>query len=178
MEKHLRSPAVGRTVKGTSRCHLSGASPMSTVRSHFPRMFSTNDWAWQQYECWPIQMRYWTPLLGKSGLGTPHLSRWGFLRAVPQSELYLPNPLSWPTPFMDVRLHCSEKVSLLLLLPPLYSLKVFLQQVSWKANSTLVSASSMTQTITMTLKITIRNCFEDGEHGISISTENKSRRID
>ena len=174
MERHLRTPAVGSIVKDTSNCHRSGSTTISRIKSYFSRIFSASDWVWQGCQCWPILMGYCTPLLGRSGLGTPYLSGRDFLRAVLQAETLPPQPSFLPLSFQTALQ--SEGFFCLLLLLPFYSLAFFLQQVSWKTDLILVRASQMTWTNTMTLKITLRNCFEDGEHGISISTEKRSGR--
>lgn len=157
-----------------SNCHLSGSTTISRIKSYFSWIFSASDWVWQGCQCWPILMGYWTPLLGISGLGTPYLSGWDFLRAVLQAETLPPQPSFLPLSFQTALQ--SEGFFCLFLLLPFYSLAVFLQQVSWKTHLILVCASQMTWTNTMTLKITIRNCFEGGEHEISISTEKRSGR--
>lgn len=145
------------------------------MRSCFPRIFS-----WLSMTGILLLAHSYGSLdsiIGQVWLGNSLFSGWDFLRVVSTAV--------WDSACLILllislyRYQYSVAVWRLSLLTPassLHSLLVFFQQLSWKADPILVSASQMTWPNRMTLNVTIRNCFEDGEHGISISTDNRSGR--
>ena len=149
LERHFRS-SMGSRVKVTSNCHISGSTTISRIKSYFSQIFSANSCVWQECQCWPMLVWCWTSRVDKSGLGTPLLAEI-FLERYCSLRLYLSTSPPCLSPFRDVRSALqSERFFCLLLLPPFYSLEVFLHHGSWKTDHILVCASQMTWTNTMT----------------------------